>query len=373
MKYFIPLFFLFFSTATLAQHPEVKRLEIGTQAPDFKLLGVDNNFYTLNDFKDFKFLVVLFTCNHCPTAQAYEEKFKKYVDHYKPQSVGFVAISPTDPAAVNLAELGYSDMGDGFEDMQIRAKDMEYNFPYLYDGENQKASIAYGPVATPHVFVFDKDRKLRYSGRIDDTENPYIEPRKTDMVDALDALLKGKEVTVPSTKTFGCSVKWSWKNEWTKKLRQIWAEEAVELEDMDLNKLKNLIKNEGDKLRLINIWATWCGPCIIEFPEFVTINRMYRNRDFEFISISTDKAGKKEKALEFLKKQQASNTNYIFSGENIYDLIEVVDKDWQGNLPYTLLIAPDGEIIYKISGEISPLALKKEIVQYLGRYYADDE
>ena len=212
-----------------------------------------------------------------------------------------------------------------------------------------------------------------YAGRIDDTENPYIEPEEKNMEEALDAMLAGQAVKVSSTKTFGCSVKWAWKDGWKKKLLEDWANEPVTLEEISAEGIQNEIRNPGENLKLINIWATWCGPCVIEFPEFIIIDRMYRGRDFEFISISGDKISNKEKALKFLTKKEASNTNFIFNGENSYDLIEAVDKDWQGALPYTLLIAPDGEIIYKVDGPIDPLTVKREIVEYLGRYYADDK
>src|SRR5690606_17532807 len=333
----------------------------------------DGKNYSLEDFKDHETLVVLFTCNHCPTAQAYEDKFIKIVDEYKNQGVGFVAISPNADDAVSLSELGYSDMGDSLEEMKLRAKQKKYNFPYLYDGKTQESALAYGPLATPHVFVFDKDRILRYSGRIDDTENPYVEPKTTDLINALDALVGGKEVPVDKTKTFGCSVKWSWKGDWAKKQLEEWAKEPVSIKEISLAEAGDLMKNDSKKLRLVNFWATWCGPCIIEFPELVSINRMYRDRDFEFISVSTDKINKKEKALEILTKKQASNTNYIYSGKDIYELIEVVDKEWQGSLPYTALIAPGGEILYKVEGTFDPPALKMAIVEHLGRFYADNE
>jgi len=367
-------FILFFiSSNLLAQERNVETLKIGQKAPEFSLVGVDDKTYTLADFNEYNILVILFTCNHCPTAQAYEDKFMTMVDQYRDRGVGFVGISPNSPAALSLSELGYSDMGDDFEDMKIRARDKKYNFPYLYDGDTQEASIKYGPVATPHVFIFDKERKLTYCGRIDDTENPYIDPKEENMKDALDAMLAGQSVQVTTTKTFGCSVKWAWKDTWKKKLIVDWANEPVTLNEIDAEGIRNEIRNSGDKLKLVNIWATWCGPCVIEFPEFVTIDRMYRGRDFEFISISGDKLNNKEKALNFLTKKEASNTNYIFKGENSYDLIEAVDKDWQGALPYTLLIAPGGEIIYKVDGPIDPLTVKREIVEYLGRYYADDK
>lgn len=371
-KAFILIGCLMINHVVLAQ-PEVNPLEIGVKAPDFNLPGVDDKMYSLADFDEYDILAIVFTCNHCPTAQAYEEKLIRMVDDYRDRGVGFVAISPNDPDAVSLAELGYSDMGDDLEDMKIRAKDRKYNFPYLYDGDTQKASIAYGPAATPHVFIFDSERKLQYTGRIDDTENPYIQPEQQDMINALEALLNEKPVTVQKTKTFGCSVKWAWKDEWTKKLLEDWSKAPVDLTEMDAAGIQDLVRNQSDKLRLINVWATWCGPCVIEFPEFITIDRMYRGRDFEFISVSADKPNRKEKALEFLKKSEAANKNYIFSGENAYDLIEAVDTEWQGALPFTMLIAPGGEVLFKTQGTIEPFALKKKIVNYLGRYYADDK
>jgi thiol-disulfide isomerase/thioredoxin len=364
--------FLLAISFKLSGQPVVTTLEIGAEAPDFNLPGVDGKLYSLEDFDQYNILTVIFTCNHCPTAQAYEDKLIQAVENYHNRGVGFVAISPNSPEALSLAELGYSDMGDDLEDMKIRARDKKYNFPYLYDGETQAASIRYGPVATPHIFIFDRDRLLQYTGRIDDTENPYVEPGQKDMINALEALLNDRKVPVQKTKTFGCSVKWSWKDEWKNKLLQDWTVAPVEIVEINTDEIRKLVQNNGNKLRLINFWATWCGPCIIEFPEFIIIDRMYRGRDFEFISLSADKLNKKEKALEFLKKSEAANKNYIYSGSNTYDLIEAVDKDWQGALPYTLLIAPGGKILMKTPGTIDPLTVKRTIVEYLGRYYADD-
>lgn len=374
MKYrLILLCFSLCWTFAHAQTPKVETLPIGAAAPDFNLPGVDDKMYSLADFKEYPFLAVLFTCNHCPTAQAYEDKFIQIVDKYRPRGVGFVAISPNSNTALSLAELGYSDLDDSMEAMKIRHRDKGYNFPYLYDGDSQETSIAYGPVATPHVFVFDRDRKLQYVGRIDDTENPYVEPKTIDLKNALDELLAGRPVSVPTNKTFGCSVKWAWKDEWTKKLLDDWAKAPVSLEEIDLAGVGKLMKNESGKLRLINIWATWCGPCIIEFPEFVSMDRMYRGRDFEFVSLTTDKLRQKQKALDFLTKKEAANQNYIFSGDNIYDLIEAVDPKWQGSLPYTVLLEPGGKVLFRQEGAIDPLEVKRAIIGYLGRYYADDK
>jgi thiol-disulfide isomerase/thioredoxin len=131
------------------------------------------------------------------------------------------------------------------------------------------------------------------------------------------------------------------------------------------------MKNDSKKLRLINLWATWCTPCVIEYPDLVELQRMYGGRDFEFISISADKIENKEKAHEFLKKSNSATPNYIYSEDDKYKLIEAIDPEWNGALPYSLLLEPDGKIIWKHQGVVDLLELKKTIVDHpmIGRYY----
>src|SRR6266566_2291618 len=146
-----------------------------------------------------------------------------------------------------------------FEDIKVRAREKHFNFPYLYDGETEIASRQYGPVSTPHIFIFDKDRILRYSGRIDDMENPHKTPHSSDTRNAIDALLNHKEVPVAVTKVFGCSIKWIEKNDWMDKAAVQWAKEPVTLDTISVAGVADLVKNNSDKLILINVWATWCG------------------------------------------------------------------------------------------------------------------
>ncbi|MDP4213611.1 MAG: redoxin domain-containing protein [Bacteroidota bacterium] len=351
--------------------PEHKTLPIGAQAPDFSLPGTDGKTYSLSSFYGAEVLVIVFTCNHCPTAQAYEDRLIRLTADYASKDVAVVAIMPNDPASINLDELGYTDMSDSFDEMKERAKEKKFNFPYLYDGDTEKTALAYGPIATPHVFIFDKKRILRYSGRVDDMEKPTKTPTQFDTRNAIDALLAGKPVPVATTKVFGCSIKWAEKSDWIEKSKQNWAKEPVSLDTLGESGIRDLLRNHSDKLLLINVWATWCGPCVTEFPEFISMNRMYRKRDFEFISISADEPAKQAKALRFLKNQQASARNYIFNGDSKYKLIEAIDPKWEGALPYTLLVEPGGKIVYAKEGIIEPFELKKAIVddQYIGRYY----
>lgn len=365
MKSIVITLLVLFSTQAFSSDPAP--LAIGAKAPDFSLPGVDGKTYTLHNFDNANVLAIIFTCNHCPTAQAYEERIKELASTYTGKGVAVVAISPNDPLCVRLDEMGYTDLGDSFEDMKIRAKDHQFNFPYLYDGETSAISMKYGPQATPHVFIFDDKRELRYSGRIDDGEKPGS-AKNFDTRNAIDALLAGKPVPVEKTKTFGCSIKWPDKRAYADQAPGEWAKEKVSIEELDLNLLKTLLKNDGMNYKLINVWATWCGPCVTEFPEFVTMNRMYRNREFELITISMDNLDKKPNTLNFLTRKQASMKNYILKGDK-YAFIEALDKKWEGSLPYTLFIGPGGKVIYGKQGLIDPLELKKVIVANIGRIY----
>src|SRR6185295_11426246 len=159
---------------------------------------------------------------------------------------------------------------DSLEEMKVRAQDKRFTFPYLYDGETQAVAHRYGPVATPHVFVFDQARKLKFVGRVDDAENPD-KIKVQDTRNAIDALLAGGPVPVETTKVFGCSIKWAEKKGWKAEGLKQWAEEEVTVSAIDAAGLAALARNDSPKLRLINAWATWCGPCVVEFPALVNI------------------------------------------------------------------------------------------------------
>ena len=352
----------------LATAKEVQRLEIGAPCPELNLPGVDDRTYQLSDFADAKVLVVIFTCNHCPTAQAYEERIIQIDKDYSDQGVQLIAISPNDPLAVRLDELGYTDVGDTLEDMKYHAKRLGYEFPYLYDGETQRVSTEFGVLATPHVFVFDQKRQLRYNGRIDDAD---IKPPKShDARNAIDALLANRQVGVETTRVFGCSTKWADKRKLAQESIAKWDAEPVTLETIEAAKLAELVENGTENYRLVNLWSINCAPCIAEQPEFVTINRMYRKRHFEFISILTDDIDVSEHAIKILKKNKVSSTNLVFQGGSRDDLADIVDAKWQGPLPHTLLIAPGGKIVKRWAGAIDPQEVKTTLANTLGRTYA---
>src|SRR5947209_16929520 len=164
--------------------------------------------------------------------------------------------------------------------MKIRAKERKFPFPYLY-GETQKTALAYGVLATPHVFIFDAARKLRYVGRIDDAEVKTV--KNHDARNAIDALLAGKPAPVEKTRVFGCSTKWAEKQEDAKQSLAKWDAEPVTLSPLDEAGLAKQVKNDTKKLLLPNVWATWFGPCVAELRQFVPLNRKYRRRPCQVV------------------------------------------------------------------------------------------
>ena len=262
----------------VADPPDLKPLPIGSAAPDFHLPGVDGKTYSLEDFAAAKVLVVIFTCNHCPTAQAYEGRIARLHADYRDKGVAVVAISPNDPAAVRLDELGYTDLGDSFEDMKIRAKDHNFAYPYLYDGETQ--ATAQGVRRAGHAARLHLRRRAQAPLRRPIRRRARSKAVKShDAKNAVDALLAGKPVPVETTRVFGCSTKWAEKQADARKSLAKWDAEPVALEPIDIDAAwPSSPRTTPRSCCVVNLWATWCGPCVAELPELVTMNRMYRGR-----------------------------------------------------------------------------------------------
>jgi peroxiredoxin len=350
-----------------AEAPAYPTLAIGAQAPDFKLPAVDGKTYSLKDFDSSKLLVVVFTCNHCPVAQLYENRIKKLATDYRDRGVALVAIQPNSPESVALSDMSYTDVGDSLSEMKVRAQYRQFNFPYLYDGETQAVSRQYGPVATPQVFLFDRERKLRYQGRIDNSQRESL-VKTSEVRDAIEALLAGKPVPVVTTPAVGCSIKWAPQKGQTASTEAEMArieQEPVRLETVEPDQLRALSKNGTGKLLLVDFWATWCDPCLAEFPDLQEVFRMYRGRPLEVVTVSANYPDEQKFVQDFLEEQHASTRNLLFSTTDTDSEIAAFGTSWPGAVPYTVLIDPSGKVLYRSEGPVDPLELRRKILANL--------
>jgi peroxiredoxin len=363
----------------------VRDLNLGDPAPDFALPGIDGKTHRLSDYRDGKILMIFFTSNHCPTSHGAEARVKKLLADMRGKGLTFVAINPNHPDGLSIDELGYSKYNDGFEEMKKYAAEQGFDFPYLYDGDTQSTAKAYGCLATPHVFIFDAERKLRYKGRFDDS--PYGDPatvKSPDARNAVEALLAGRAVPVPITKPHGCSTKWRSKQAGIAKQTEKWNTTPVEVQSIDVAGVAALRKGGTANVRLFNVWATWCVPCVAEFPQLVGTSRKFDMRNFEFISISTDASTDSAKVKAFLEKNGAGlsdrlkksvqaegrkSNSYVFSGGTTEDLMNALDPDWPGGIPHTVLVDTNGTILWRHNGAVNAEELQAKVLERLGTVY----
>jgi peroxiredoxin len=178
-------------------------LQLGETAPDFNLPGIDGQTHALHDYDEAKVLIVVFACNHCPFVTGSEQRMRQLYDDYKPKGVEMVAINANETE---------HHPNDAFEHMKPHAEEAGITWPYLRD-ESQAVARAYGALRTPHFYVFDADRKLRYTGRMDDSPRDPAKATTHELRDALDDVLAGREVRTPLTNPIGCNVKWQGQEE----------------------------------------------------------------------------------------------------------------------------------------------------------------
>jgi peroxiredoxin len=343
-------------------------LALGASAPDFSLPGVDGQIHKLSDYASSPILVVVFTCNHCPIAQMYEKRIQQLANDYKDKGVAVVAIQGNDPQAIRIDELDSSDVSDTLPEMKIRVQYKHLTYPYLYDGDTQKVTRAYGPQATPHAFIFDQQRHLRYEGRIDNSYRTEL-VKTQDARNAIDALLAHKEVAVKHTGVFGCSTKWSEKAAGRQAALEKINEQPVTVATISKSELTKLRTNPSHQMMLVDFWATWCGSCIVEFADLQDTLRMYGARDYSVVTVSANMPDEQPSVLRFLQKKHATSSNYLFDSQDTASLQTAFDPKWDSAVPYTILLSGDGKVLYKQLGSVDLLELKRTILANLPSDY----
>lgn len=341
------------------EHPV---LPIGSAMPDFNLPGIDGKTHSSDEYKDAKILAIVFESNHCPVSIAYESRIRGIYEDYKDRGLQLVAINPNNPSTVSLSELGYTDMTDSLPQMKIRAALRHIDWPYLYDGDTQTTTIKFGAVATPHIFVFDQDRKLRYEGRIDDS-TAIAKVKVSDARNAIDAMLAGRPVPVASTQTFGCSTKWLTSHSaGVARERAKLDAEPVNLTPASADDLKELRANSSGKTVVVEFWSLKCKDCLATFNDYETTWWMYRLRKFDMVTVSTDNPKDSAAVLDFLKQQHASGKNLQFDSTDTKTLQTAVGEKWKLGTPFAMVISPDGNVAYQKAGKADILEVRRHVL-----------
>ena len=345
--------------ASWGQAP-VGPLKLGDALPSFRLVGTDGVSHTPGDWKQSPVLVIAFLCNHCTESQRYEARLNEMAQNFVAKGVAVVAIQSSNPKAVTDKDLAWSDVGDDFEDMKERATFRKFRFPYLYDGDTGNAARAFGASVAPSIFIFDSGRKLRYSGSFD--SDPTNGPATAhSAADAVGELLADKPVTVASTTAVGCKLRIG--PETIAKNPPDLTPVSVELASAEV--LTALRHNPTGKLLLVNFYATWCGPCVTEFPDLMATNRMYRDRAFAFTTVSANVPDEKPEVLAFLKKMNATTNNLLYGSDDTYAMQDAFDPDAGSAVPVTVLLSPQGNVLYHAQGEIDLMEIRRAILANL--------
>jgi len=196
-KVFNQLVVLLLFTISSLSFAQAQGYQVGDIATDFTLKNIDGKMVSLADYPDAKGYVVIFTCNHCPFAKAYEDRIVALQNEFGPKGFQVIAINPNDPE---------KNPDDSFDNMIVRAKEKGFNFPYLFD-DGQKIYPIYGATKTPHVYLLDNDRTVKYIGSIDDSPRDETAVEVTYLADAMNAMVEGTEINPSFTKAIGCGIK----------------------------------------------------------------------------------------------------------------------------------------------------------------------
>jgi peroxiredoxin len=361
-------------------------LALGQPIPDFTLKDLGGKQHSLKDYRS-QIAVIVFVSTECPFSNAYVERLRAIASDYSKKNVALVGVN-ANPAE-SLAQI------------REHARQNKLDFIILKD-EGSRVADAYGATRTPEVFVVDGSGVLRYRGRIDNSKE-IARVQRHDLREALDEMIAGKPVSVAETKSFGCPIKMVRKNQAASGGRRSGVEEAVFvqasyspgfansfvpqkrpapktvvakkpaaraatpnvalLKPEDFNKFKDAANGQ---VLVINFWATWCGPCIAEFPEFVALDKKYRAKGVKVVGISADEVTDiKRKVIPFIRRQKVQFDIVVQDTDDPQQMIDAVYKEWAGELPATFIYDKQGNLSYKHLGIINRDELVAEIEKAL--------
>ncbi|HKQ76370.1 MAG TPA: redoxin domain-containing protein [Blastocatellia bacterium] len=327
-------------------------LAIGKPAPEFKLADLGGKTHALKDYRG-KTVVVSFISARCPISKAYIDRIRAVADEYSKREVAFLGVN--------------SNADESIQEMRAYAAKNNLDFTILKDKGNVIAD-AYAAERTPKVYVIDGEGLLRYQGRIDNSQNPKM-VKRNDLREALNEMLAGKPISVADTKALGCLIKRIQDAKAAPAKIPAKAEPAQKepkvgtLKPVDFDKFKDSAKG---KVLVLNFWATWCGPCVAEFPELVALDAQYRDKGVKLVGITADDPGDVQpKVIPFIKKQKVKFDIILQDTDDPQEMFDKINKDWPGVLPATFVYDKRGNLAYSRFGIIDRDLLVAEIEKAL--------
>ncbi|MFN7929160.1 MAG: redoxin domain-containing protein [Blastocatellia bacterium] len=324
---------------------QAAKLSVGQAAPDFSLKDTTGKTHSLKTYRG-QMVVIGFVGVKCSISNAYIARMNGIAQDYQAKNIVFLGIN--------------SNANEPLNELKAHAAKAKYSFAILKDVRNVVAD-QFGATVTPEMFIVDAEGMLRYHGRVDSASN-LARVERHDLRVTLDELLAGKAPSQPELKAFGCQIKRVPGSNLAAAPATVAKSTNIEslvtlLKPAEFNKLKT---DSQGKVLLINFWATWCAPCVAEFPEFVKIDKTYRSKGVRTVAISTDEKSDIESAVvPFLKKQNVAFESFLSDADDPQLLIDVVDKNWSGALPATFVFDKQGKLVFTKYGIIDREELLK--------------
>ena len=310
---------------------------LGARAPDFRLADLDGVVHSLSDYRG-RVIVVSFLATKCPISNQYDARIRTLADDYANKGVAFLAINSSSDESIGM--------------IRAHAEKNQFDFPILKD-ENSAVADLYGAIRTPEVYVVDSKGVIRYHGRIDNSRSA-AGVRRSDLREAVNELLAGTDVSVAETKSFGCLIARA--QTATGKKTGAGSPSAVAGPHVGLIKpdgYVKLLEGAKGKVLVVNFWATWCGPCVAEFPEFVALDGKYRDLGVRFVGISADEVSDLQlKVIPFVRERKVRFDIFVQDVEDPQEMIDVIDKKWEGVLPTTFVYDRQGKLSFTHFGII---------------------